>query len=309
MERKVTVAVLVPTYRPDKKFARLLSMLQRQTYPVEQIIIMNTEESLWNPSGYEGIPGLEVHHVKKTEFDHGGTRGLGMEYVRTDVCVCMTQDAVPADENLIRKLTEGFAQSGKCPVAAVYARQLPSKDCGVIEQITRLFNYPQESRLKTLEDVPVLGIKAYFCSNVCAAYDMEIYRRLGGFIEKTIFNEDMIFAAEAVKSGYGIYYESDAKVIHSHNYTAMEQLRRNFDLAVSQADHPEIFLDVPSEGEGIRMVKETARQLMDSGHGLLIGKLIFHSGMKYTGYLLGKHYGSLPENLIRKLTMNQNYWR
>lgn len=56
--RQKTVAVLVPTYRPDKKFSRLLQMLQHQTYPVKQIIIMNTEKSLWNEGGYEMLPSV-----------------------------------------------------------------------------------------------------------------------------------------------------------------------------------------------------------------------------------------------------------
>ena len=37
-----------------------------------------------------------------------------------------------------------------------------------------------------------------------------------------------------------IAYVAEARVVHSHNYTNRQQLHRNFDLAVSQADHPEI---------------------------------------------------------------------
>ena len=47
-----------------------------------------------------------------------------------------------------------------------------------------------------------MGIKAYFCSDVCAAYNRETYNKLGGFIKKTIFNEDMIYAGGLVKKGY-----------------------------------------------------------------------------------------------------------
>ena len=54
-------------------------------------------------------------------------------------------------------------------------------------------------------------------------------------------------------------YVPDAKVIHSHNLTPMQQFHCNFDLAVSQAEHPEIFADLKSEGEGIRLVKQTAK--------------------------------------------------
>lgn len=302
------VAVLVPTYRPDKKFSRLLQMLGRQTYPVKQLIIMNTEKSLWNEGGYEGIPGLEVHHVTKEEFDHGGTRRLGMRYVRADVCICMTQDAVPADEYLVERLVEALSRKLEDPVAVAYARQLPDKDCRVIERYTRGFNYPDQSVVKTEADLPRLGIKTYFCSNVCAAYNMDIYNRMDGFVPKTIFNEDMLYAADVIDAGYGIAYAAEARVIHSHNYSCMQQLRRNFDLAVSQADHPEVFGGLKSEGEGIRMVKQTARYLRKHKKWYLLPELVMQSGCKYTGYLLGKHYKKLPGHLIRRLTMNQTYW-
>lgn len=60
MEVRKRVDVIIPVYRPDKKFARLLRMLSLQTYPVNRIIVMNTERSFWNDKGFEGIKGLEV---------------------------------------------------------------------------------------------------------------------------------------------------------------------------------------------------------------------------------------------------------
>ena len=80
----------------------------------------------------------------------------------------------------------------------------------------------------------------------------------------------MIFAAKAIQAGYSVLYAADAKVIHSNNYSPMEQFRRNFDLAVSQRDHPEVISGIRSEGEGIRLVKETAGYLISSGRGKMI---------------------------------------
>lgn len=304
-KKKPTVAVLIPVYRPDKRFARLLKMLGRQTWPVTQIVIMNTEQSFWNETGYEGIPGLEVHHVKKSEFDHGGTRRRGMEYITADICICMTQDAVPADEYLVERLAAALEPE---QVMAAYARQLPQQDCRLIERYTRSFNYPPQSAVRTKADLPRLGIKTCFCSNVCAAYRMDYYHRTDGFIKRTIFNEDMIYAARVIEAGFGIAYAASARVYHSHNYSAIQQLRRNFDLAVSQADHPEIFAGLKAEGEGIRLVKQTARYLAAQHKWYLLPQLVVISGCKYLGFLLGRHYRRLPPRLIRGLTMNPGYW-
>ena len=58
----------------------------------------------------------------------------------------MTQDALPADEDLIGNLVKAFENP---LVKAAYARQLPREDCSLAERFTRSFNYPPESRIKT----------------------------------------------------------------------------------------------------------------------------------------------------------------
>lgn len=309
---QLKVDVIIPTYRPGKKFSRLLKMLEVQTYPIGKIIVMNTEKAYWNDSGFEGIKGLEVHHLTKEEFDHGGTRNRGARFSRADIMVFMTDDAVPADERLIEHLVEAFSKKGPegQSVIMAYARQLPDKDCATAERYTRAFNYPEESCVKTKADINRLGIKTFFASNVCCAYNREKFWFQGGFINRTIFNEDMIFAGRAVlQDDYAIAYAAEAKVVHSHNYGCIAQFKRNFDLAVSQADHPEVFGGIRSESEGIRLVKQTARYLVDQHRPWLIPGLVAKSGFKYMGYRMGKCYRLLPKSLIMKCTMNQSYWK
>ena len=311
VNKSMSVDVVIPTYRPGKKFARLLKMLKKQTMPVGRIIVMNTEKSFWNDSGYEGISGLEVHHLSKEEFDHGGTRNRGMRFSRADIVVFMTDDAVPADEYLIENLVGAFSQRGPEGEAVImaYARQLPDKDCSLAERYTRAFNYPDKSCLKTKADMERLGIKTFFASNVCCAYDREKFWFQGGFINRTIFNEDMIFAGRAVmEDDYAVAYVAEARVIHSHNYSCRQQFQRNFDLAVSQTDHPEVFRGIRSEGEGIRLVKSTVRYLLDKKKPWLVPGLIVKSGFKYLGYRAGKCYHLMPGWMILRCTMNRNYW-
>lgn len=306
MEKNRTVDVLIPTYKPDQRCVQLVKRLLNQSVSLHRIYLIDTESGIFPGELNMLSERVQIHRISPEEFDHGGTRNLGAELSDAEVLVYMTQDAMPADDYLIEHLLRGFADEN---VAAVYARQLPAPDCSYIEQYTRAFNYPQSSRMKSKEDLPKLGIKTYFCSNVCAAYRKDVYEKLGGFVRKTIFNEDMILAGRMIQSGWKIYYAADARVIHSHNYSGLQQFHRNFDLAVSQADHPEIFEGVPSEGEGIRLVKDTAGYLLKSGRPWLIVSLIYKSGWKYLGYKLGKQYKKLPRWLVLKCTMNPRYWR
>lgn len=300
-----TVDVIIPTYKPGEKFDKLMQMLQKQTHPISRILIMNTEESCFPKRGYENLPGVEVRHLKHSEFDHGGTRDRAACFATADLLCFLTQDAVPKDEYLIERLTEAFTDP---EVWAAYARQLPASDCSILEQYTRSFNYPSVSRVKSAQDLKECGIKTFFCSNVCAMYRRDIYRSLGGFEKKTIFNEDMIFAGKMIQKGGKIAYVAEARVIHSHNYSPVQQMRRNFDLAVSQADHPEIFQMARSESEGIRLVKRTAGYLCRIKKPWLIPCLIVQSGFKYLGYCLGKNYKRLPAWLVKRLTTNSAYW-
>lgn len=306
------VDVIIPTYRPGRKFSRLLKMLELQTYPIRKIIVINTEKAYWNEKGFEDIPNLEVHHITKGEFDHGGTRNKGAKYSRAEIMVFMTDDAVPADERLLEKLVEAFEKRGPLgeSVIMAYARQLPEKDCGMAERYTRAFNYPEGSFIKTKADLPRMGIKTFFASNVCCAYDREKFWFQGGFINRTIFNEDMIFAGRAVlQDDYAVAYVGDARVVHSHNLGCRAQFHRNFDLAVSQADHPEVFGGISSEGEGMRLVKKTAEYLVNQRRPWLVPGLIVKSGFKYVGYRMGKCYRLLPKSLVLRCTMNKEYWK
>ena len=306
----MTIDIIIPLYKPGKELFALLDRLQDQSVQAENIILVNTEEKYFTQLTYgtrffDKYKNVKVYHLSKKEFDHGRTRRMGVGKSNADIFVMMTQDAIPADNLLLERLTGQL----KGDVAVAYARQLPAEDCDIVERYTRSFNYPEESRVKSAEDLPLLGIKTFFCSNVCAAYRKSVYDELGGFPLHTIFNEDMIFAAGLIQAGYGIAYAADARVIHSHNYSGLQQLHRNFDLAVSQAEHPEIFEAVPSEGEGIRMVKSTAAYLCKCGKAYLVPKLVWQSGCKYLGYLLGKRYRKLPKKLVLWLTMNKRYWR
>jgi len=304
------IDVIIPVYRPGRELFSLLDRLERQTVPVQNILLMNTEKTYFEElmRGVEladRYPNVKVWHISKQEFDHGGTRHRGVMNSDAGVFITMTQDALPADEFLVEKLTARL--SGQ--VAAAYARQLPAADCKETEKASRWFNYPSVSGMKSAEDIGRLGVKTFFCSNVCAAYRREIYDLLGGFIRHTIFNEDMIYAAGAVKAGYSIAYEADARVIHSHNYTNIQQLRRNFDLGVSQADHPEIFAEIPSEAEGKKLIKETYTYLKGRKKLYLFPGFCVQCGFKYTGYLLGKHYKKLPRKWILRITTNREYWK
>jgi len=307
------VDVIIPVYRPDKKLFELLDSLNSQTLRPQTIILMNTEkkffdELTWGTDFPEKYPNVEVYHITKEEFDHGGTRRRAVRQSEASAFVMMTQDAVPANARLIENLVKGLFRQEKTTVAVAYARQLADDKCGVLETASREFNYPGKSVTKTAADIDKMGIKTFFCSDVCAAYRREVYEKLGGFVRHTLFNEDMIYASKAIKAGYAIRYQADAMVVHSHNYSNSQQLHRNFDLGVSQSQHPEVFKGVSSESEGKKLVVSTTKRLINEKKAMELPHFYMQCASKYAGYLLGKNYDKLPKKLVKKLTTNPKYF-
>ena len=303
---KKTVEAVIPVYKPGRELLSLLMRLDRQTVPLAKIHLMHTTDGEELTELPQLDTPLAIHPLGIDEFDHAATRHKGFSLCHSDYILCMTQDAVPVDRHLNENLLAAFDDE-TCGMA--YARQVARKEHGAIEQYTRCFNYHDEDRLQNLSRVEELGIKTYFCSDACAMYKRDLYEQLGGFEQPAIFNEDMVYAYNLIQAGYSIWYRAGARVYHSHRYTLRQQFRRNFDLGVSQAQHPEIFAAVSSTSEGKRLVAGTAKYLIRHHRFMSLPRLIAVSGAKWLGYKAGHHYRHLPSAFIRFFTMNKNYWK
>ncbi len=311
------IDVVIPTYKPDARLLQIVNMLEKQTFPVRTIHLINTEKShlehllnqnaLTENTWKAQHPSLTITHIERAQFDHGATRNIGVKESKgAEYVVLMTQDAVPYGTDLVENLILPMEKDET--LAASYARQLANQDAGIAEQISRDFNYPDEPLVKAESDFDKLGIKTYFCSNVCAAYRKTLLDEQGGFPTPSIFNEDMVYAGQILKAGYRIRYSSEAKVIHSHNYGPGAQFHRNFDLGVSQADHPEIFAKASSEGEGKKYVKAVIARMQKEHKALEIPGFVWTCAFRLLGYKLGKNYKRLPKSMIRACSSNKSYW-
>ena len=304
-EKKPTIDVIIPTWKPGAEFADLLRMLGKQDIRPLHILIINTDEQEFDESLLRENTAAEVYHIHKEEFDHAATRNMGAGMSGADYLLFMTQDAVPADKKLISSLLAEFTDP---LVKAAYARQLPKRDAKLVEGCVRSFNYPDQSYKRTIDDLAAYGIKTYFCSNTCAMYERRTFQEMGGFSAPAIFNEDTVYTARILNLGYAVAYCAEAEVFHSHNYSNMQQLKRNFDNGVSQTMHPEVFRQIHSEKEGGKMVRTVISQLVDFGRIYLVPGFLWQCCCRYLGFRLGRSYEKLPEWLIRRISMNKGFW-
>lgn len=299
------IDIVIPVYKPGSEFSDLIKRLMHQTVVPEHIFIMQTirdESEIMVQSMDERI---RIIPVMQSEFDHGGTRALGMVKSTAEFVLMMTQDAVPADEHLIENLLACMEDTS---VAVAYARQLARPNSGRVERMTRIYNYPAQSRIKSEDDKKELGVKTYFCSDVCALYRKAYYEKVGGFVQPTIFNEDMIIAYMMMQEGYRVAYCAEAKVVHSHDYTCRQQFARNFDLGVSHKQYAEVFAKVSSEKEGAGYAAKTVKTLLKGGHVWDAFYFCVQCGCRLIGYRLGLVYDKLPRRVLMKCTGSAWYW-
>ncbi len=90
----------------------------------------------------------------------------------------------------------------------------------------------------------------------------------------------------------------------------MQQFHRNFDLGVSQAEHPEVFEGVPSEGEGIRLVKKKHGISSENRPHMADPRTVFAKCLQICRLFFSENdTKKLPEKMIRSCTMNPEYWK
>ena len=247
------------------------------------------------------------------EFDHGGTRRWALEKAKVEVgdsgiVVFATQDVSPVvGRGGVRSLVS--ALEAHEDVGAAYGRQLPRLEAKPFEAHARLFNYPEQSEIRSFQDRARLGIKACFFSDSFAAYRVKALEDVGGFPERAIVGEDVIVAAKLLKAGWKIAYVADACVYHSHDLTPTQEMRRYFDIGVFHARESWILREFGNpEGEGLRFLVSEVRYLWERAPWLIPESLL-RAGLKYVGYRLGRAERHLPLAFKRWMSLQRHFWK
>ena len=299
-----SVACVVPTYNGRSDLARLLSSLEKQHTAFDLFIV--------DSSSTDGTGELACSQARRVvtipaiQFNHGGTRQMMVNANPSyDIYIFLTQDAYLDDPDAIAHLLRPFVDE---QVGAVCGRQLAHLDASPIAEHARLFNYPATSMVKSMADVPALGIKTAFMSNSFAAYRRDALQAVGGFPAHVIFAEDMYVAAKMLLEGWRIAYAGDAACRHSHNYNLREEFSRYFDMGVFHAREPWIRERFGGAGgEGVRYVISELK-FMGLSRAYLWPSVIMRNFFKLLAYKLGQKEKSIPRVIKRKLGMYKRYW-
>ena len=315
--------VIILTHAPNSDLVDSIVGLINQTTLPNKIIIYNTDEDKldWNVKGKSGLTlaecvngnnahKFEVVHIKESEFDHGKARNDASKLSSSKYILFMTDDAIPYHREMCERMMQAFEKydDKTSKVATVYARQIPKSNASLKERYVREYNYPNYDIIKEKSKEKELGIKNYYCSNVCAMYDRDIFNKLGRFEENIILNEDTFYVYNAIYKGYKVVYCSEAKVLHSHNLSFKEQFNRNFDIGVSQRERREIFDKIPSTKEGKKMVVNVSMRLLKGFNIIEFINFIIECIYRYMGFKRGYNFEKLSLDECIKCASNKNYF-
>jgi rhamnosyltransferase len=228
------VSVAIPVRDGGELLGGVLRALARQS--VEHELVVCDSGSRDGSLEVAREHGARVIEIEPELFSHGGVRNRLMAATNGAHVALLTQDAEPADGRWLERLLEGFALAPD--VAIVFGPYRPRADAAtpVRIELERWFSSlspnggPQVERLapdeRSLPASELIGRRGFFTdANACVA--RAVWERVP--YREVPYAEDRVLAIDMLRAGYAKAFVPQAAVMHSHRYTAGEQLRRCFD--------------------------------------------------------------------------------
>jgi GT2 family glycosyltransferase len=234
------VTVAIPVRDGGALFARTLDALSEQTVAHELLVCDSRSSD--SSAALARSHGARVLEIDPGRFSHGGTRNLLMREAKGASHVAfLTQDAEPADAHWLERLLGGFELAPD--VGLLYGPYLPRDDASPAvrlelerwfaslaadgaPRVDRLAEHERSAGPGGLPAAALIGPRGFFTdANACisrAAWTSTPFR-------EAPYAEDRLLAIDMLRAGFAKAYIPDAAVVHSHDYTPVQELRRCFD--------------------------------------------------------------------------------
>jgi rhamnosyltransferase len=299
------VTVAIPVRNGGRMLAQTLDGVRRQQVDAEVELLVADSGSTDGSRELTEAAGATVIDVEPGEFSHGGTRNLLAERARGDHIAFLTQDATPADEHWLARLLEGFALDERVGLVFGPYRARPHASLMVRRELDDWFlSFAPDGQPRV--DRQAVGDRASFFTDANGCVAREAWQQVP--FRPVSYAEDQMLAHDLMSAGWAKTYHPAAVVIHSHDYTPGQVLRRSFDEARalrevrSHRAHPG-----PARPALVlqRRVRDDLALARDEGasRAALAPRSLAHQGARTLGEVLGSRADRLPERARRLLSL------
>jgi glycosyltransferase involved in cell wall biosynthesis len=323
-DRRLTVSAVIPVKDGERYLEELLSALTREG--VDEVLVIDSG-SLDRSREIVCAAGVELLEIEPDEFSHGRTRNLGVEHTSGELICFLTQDATPYP-GWLDAYREAFALDER--VGAAYGPHLPRGDTSpMIARELNEFFLGFEDENQTAGDHtgrhpaggdrmggnrphgPIVQRRgaATFLSNVNACYARACWEEIR--FRDVAYSEDQAFGSDLLDAGWSKVYHPGAAVLHAHDYSAIEFMRRYFDEyrgLRESTGHVEPF----APAGAVRHVASAvvadrrwmaARDLGATEKARWTARAIVHHGGRRVFSALGSRAERVPKPLRRRLSL------
>jgi len=228
------VTVAIPVHDGARTLSGVLRALAQQT--VEHELLVCDSGSRDGSPGLAREYGARVLEIAPGAFNHGATRNLLMREAGGAHVALLTQDAEPADERWLERLLSGLALAPDVAIAFGPYRPREDASFAVRIELERWFRSLAPSGTSSVERlapderslpaIALAGRRGFFTdANACiarGAWEHVPFR-------DAPYAEDRLLALDMLRAGYAKAYVPEAAVVHSHEYSSLQELRRSFD--------------------------------------------------------------------------------
>lgn len=296
----VTASIILLTKNAGPQLNKLLKCIGKQNFeePFEILAIDSGSHD-------NTLKTLKEYHVKVIEIDpadfhHSKTRNLGAKNANGEILVFLTQDALPSSENYLKTLINPIKVNEK--IAVVYGKQVAYDSAKIMEKFFYQYFYPKKEAYlskKDVKDIKSFYLENIYISDVCSAIRKDVWEKIR-FNNDVFMSEDKDFAINVLKSNYNIFYEPNAKVYHSHDYSLKSLFKRRFKDGMAYSticiDGSDKFLK-----KGLKFFKEEIKFIIINKKAHMLPYAFIYNFIYFLGFQMGNYDKKLPSILKNRL--------
>jgi rhamnosyltransferase len=217
-----SVSLVIRCFNEEAHIGRLLTGALSQTYPPEDIVVVDsgsTDETLSIVSTFD----VQIVPIAPELFSFGHALNVGIAASTAEIAIFASAHVYPVYDNWIEQLIAPFEDER---VALTYGRQQTPPGGRFSEQ--RLFSqwFPAQSARRQHHP---------FCNNANAAIRRSAWEQRP-YDEQLTGLEDLDWAKHAMDAGHSIAYVAEAPVVHVHEESFKQVVNRYRREAIAHKD-------------------------------------------------------------------------